>query len=74
MASPRYLDLVERTHGIAPEAADGRRWHELTFVASGAEAERIWNSTLESRSTFHLSEVRRKLERDERETSKGITS
>jgi two-component system, chemotaxis family, CheB/CheR fusion protein len=68
MASPRYLDLVERTHGVAPEAASGRRWHELTFVAEGAEAEHIWNSTLESQSTFHLSEVRRKLGGDKRES------
>jgi two-component system CheB/CheR fusion protein len=68
IASPRYLDLVERTHGIAPDAVDSRRWHELTFVAEGVEAEQIWNTTLESRSPFHLSEVHRRLARDERET------
>jgi two-component system CheB/CheR fusion protein len=68
MASRRYLDLVERTHGIAPDAASDRRWHDLTFVAEGAEAEQIWNTALESRSVFHLSEVRRKLERDQGES------
>jgi two-component system CheB/CheR fusion protein len=68
IASPRYLDLVERTHGIAPESVGSRRWHDLTFVAEGAEAQRIWNTTLESRSAYHLSEVRRKLARDEHET------
>jgi two-component system CheB/CheR fusion protein len=68
MASSRYLDLVERTSGITPNAVNGRRWHELTFVAEGAEADRIWNTTLESRSAFHLPEIRRKLKQDEHET------
>jgi two-component system CheB/CheR fusion protein len=68
MASRRYLDLVERMHGIAPEMVNGRKWHDLTLVAEGAEAERIWNSSLESQSAFHLSEVRRKLEHDKHET------
>ena len=64
MASPRYFDITVQTHDLGRNELIGRKWHELTFVASGDEAARIWNSVLGGRTPMRLPEVHLKLNQD----------
>src|SRR3989440_8891861 len=48
MGSPRYLDIIARSHGLEGSKLVGLKWHELAFVAAPEEAADLWNTALES--------------------------
>lgn len=58
IASPRYLELKTQAHEFGESTLVGRKWHELTFVASEEQANSLWNTALESRAPVRLPEVR----------------
>lgn len=68
MASPRYIDIVARLHSIDMDSIIGRKWQELYMVPSLEQAENVWNTALESRVPFRLSETHIKLPGSEEET------
>lgn len=67
MASPRYFDITVQTHDFDRSELLGRKWHDLTFVASGDEAAHIWNSVIKSSTPMRLPEVHLKLNQDKQE-------
>ena len=69
MASARYIELVASLHALKKDSIIGRKWHELYMVPSLEQSEHIWNTTLESRRPFHLSETHIKLPGSEEETT-----
>jgi len=68
MASPRYAEIVARTHGLGQDSLLGGRWHELSVVASGKQADTIWNTVLDNHVPIRLAEARIKIPPDEQET------
>ncbi len=68
LGSPRYFDLVAGTHGFERGKLIGRKWHELTFVASGEEAVTLWKRALESRAPLRLPEIHYRFAQNEQET------
>src|SRR2546425_13165450 len=44
MASPHYLDIIEQAHHFDRSELVSHKWHDLTFMASGEEADHIWNT------------------------------
>ena len=68
MASPRYIEIAARLHGLEESSVIGRKWHELYLLSFSEPADTIWNTTLESRTPFHLSAARIKLPESELET------
>ncbi len=69
MASPRYFDITVQTHDLARKELIGRKWQELTFVASGDEAAHIWNTVIESRTPMRIPEVHLTLNQDSQEAT-----
>ena len=68
MASPRYVDLAASIHGFKRDDLVGRKWRDLVFVASGEQADTIWNTAVESKAPLRLPEVQLKLPRAKQET------
>jgi two-component system, chemotaxis family, CheB/CheR fusion protein len=68
MGSPRYLDMVAYLNGKDRSELPGSLFYELTPLASGQEARKIWKSVIEGRTPLRRSEVRIKLAEDEPET------
>ena len=68
IGSPRYLDIVAHLHGKANGELIGSTFNELTPLARGEEARKIWNSVLENRVPLRRPEVRIKLAENEPET------
>ncbi len=68
MGSPRYLDIVARSHGFERSKLVGCKWHELTFAATPEEAAGLWNTALESREPVRQPEVHLRSAQDEQET------
>lgn len=68
MASPRYLDFVSHVSHLNREELIGRKWDELTVLASGEEAANLFKTVLESRALLRLPEVRLNLPSNEQET------
>ncbi|MGE0131567.1 MAG: chemotaxis protein CheB [Blastocatellales bacterium] len=66
-ASPRYLDKLEQGHGYARDQIVGRKWRDLSFVDPD-EADRIFNSVIETGVTSDPVEVRVRMGRDGQET------
>jgi two-component system CheB/CheR fusion protein len=67
IGSPHYLDLKAQARRLDRNHLVGRRWHELTFVASDEQAMALWNKALESHATVRLPEVRYKFPSDEQD-------
>ncbi len=68
MASPRYLEALERAYSIDHHAIIGHQWQELTTLASNEEATSLWNEVLTNRMPLHLSEAHWKTASDQQET------
>ncbi len=68
MGSPRFLDIVARLRGKDKSELPGSLFYDLTPLASGEEAQKIWKSVIESHTPLRRSEVRIKLAADEPET------
>jgi len=68
MGSPRYLDIVARSHGLERSKLVGRKWHELTFAATPDEAADLWNTALESHEPVRRPEVHLQFAQNEQET------
>jgi len=58
-ASPRYLDLVERSSGVPREEIAGRRWHELAFMTPAEEAWTVFQDVVRLAEPARMPEVRR---------------
>ena len=68
MASPRYVEIAARLHGLEESSVIGRKWHELYPPSFSEPVDTSWNTALESHAPFHLSEARIKLPEIEQET------
>ncbi len=68
MGSPRYLDIIARSHGYERNKLVGRKWHELTFAATPEEAAEFWITALETREEIRRSEVHLRFAQNEQET------
>jgi two-component system CheB/CheR fusion protein len=68
MGSPRYFDLVARSHGLERSKLVGRRWHELAIASTPEEADGLWNTAQESREPIRRPEVHLLLAQDVQET------
>jgi two-component system CheB/CheR fusion protein len=68
MGSPRYLDIVARSHGLEHSKLVGRKWHELTFAATPGEIADLWNTALESHEPVRRPEVHLQFPQNEQET------
>src|SRR6266480_4149886 len=68
MGSPRYLDIIARSHGLEGSKLVGRKWHELAFVAAPEEAADLWNTTLESHEPIRRPEVHIQFAQNEQES------
>src|SRR6266699_114726 len=68
MGSPRYLDIIARSHGLEDSKLVGRKWHELIFTAGPEEAADLWNTALESREPIRRPEVHLRFAQNEQES------
>ncbi|MBV8694963.1 MAG: PAS domain-containing protein, partial [Ktedonobacteraceae bacterium] len=57
IASSRYLEVVAQVHGVAPSQLIGRTWYDLNLIAAPEEANKLWNTIVESHVPLHLAEV-----------------
>jgi two-component system CheB/CheR fusion protein len=57
MASPRYLESVTQAHGLSQQDLIGRKWSELSIIASGEEAQKLWDRVIESHTSQRISEL-----------------
>lgn len=57
IASPRYLAMLERVHGLTPTVARRHQWHEVTLVTPHEQASLLWNTVRESQSFIRLPEI-----------------
>src|SRR5262249_229646 len=60
-ASPRYQDALELVHGLPRDQILGRKYGELSFIASPEESTKLFNTVVESGDASSLYEVRVKM-------------
>jgi signal transduction histidine kinase len=58
-ASPRYVEMVERSVGAKREKVVGGKWQELSFLPSGREAWELFQDAVLRGEPRRLAEVRR---------------
>jgi two-component system CheB/CheR fusion protein len=61
IASPRYLEDIAHVHKVPQNDLIGRKWSEISLVGSKEEAEKLWKSTIESRTPQRISELSHRL-------------
>jgi two-component system CheB/CheR fusion protein len=67
LASPHYIDIAARFHGIDREQVIGRTWGELAFVVAGDQADAVWNSVLKSHVPMRIPETHVRIPGDEQD-------
>ena len=68
IASPNYLDTLTRAYGSEADKGIGSSWHENTIVTPYEQAEALWHTAQETRSSIRLPEVQYTFAQDGQET------
>ncbi len=68
IASPNYLHTLARSYGPEADSGIGNTWHVNTIITPYEQAEALWNTAKESRTSTRLPEVAYTFAQDGQET------